>query len=389
MASHCRLRLFLLLTAGLLLAGCGDSRISAYRVPKEAPFTPPSAARSGASAPAIRWQTPPGWQEQAGDGVRQASFVVAGADGAQADMSVITFPGDVGGDLANVNRWRGQVQLPPIGEPELPKSLERVAGPAGEFLVVDLLSDGPVPEGGRRVRLFGAILKQPAQTWFFKLMGEADLVASQRNAFLGFLQSVRFTPGAGEPPVATPERIANTNDLPASARGVPAAGSLAQGGLPPGHPPIDGASVAPDMAAQPVATAAGQALVWTAPSDWTPKAGSAMRKGSYAVSGPEGAADLSITAFPGDVGGDLANVNRWRGQLQLPPVAALEGSAETLEVNGLRLLVFDAGNGGSRILGAIVPRPGETWFFKLTGPDALVARAKPAFLEFLHTVRAP
>jgi hypothetical protein len=62
---------------------------------------------------------------------------------------------------------------------------------------------------------------------------------------------------------------------------------------------------------------------------------------------------------------------------------------ETLEVNGLRLLVFDAANGGSRILGAIVPRPGETWFFKLTGPDALVARTKPAFLDFLHSVKAP
>jgi len=389
MVSHCRLRLAVLLAAGIILPGCKDTRISAYRVPKEAPFTLPSAARSGASAPAIRWQTPAGWQEQPGGGVRQGSFVVAGADGAKADMSVIAFPGDVGGDLANVNRWRGQVQLSPIGEAELPKALERVAAPAGEFLVVDLLSEAPVLEGGHRARLLGAILKQSAQTWFFKLMGDADLVAAQRDAFLGFLQSVQFSSEAGPVPVASPERIANTNDLPASARGVPAAGPLAESSLPPGHPPIEGAALSPDMAAQPVATATGQALVWTAPPDWTPKTGSAMRKGSYAISGPEGAGDLSITAFPGDVGGDLANVNRWRGQLQLPPVADLAGSVEALDANGLHMLVFDAANGGSRILGAIVPRPGETWFFKLTGPDALVARAKPAFLGFLRTVKAP
>ncbi len=143
------------------------------------------------------------------------------------------------------------------------------------------------------------------------------------------------------------------------------------------------------MASTPVATAGGQALVWTAPPEWKPKPGSAMRKGSYAIAGPEGTADLGITAFPGDVGGNLANVNRWRGQLGLPPVDSLDGAVEPLNVNGLAMLVFDGANDGNRMIGAIVPRPDETWFFKLTGPDALVARTKPAFIEFLKTVKAP
>ena len=114
-----------------------------------------------------------------------------------------------------------------------------------------------------------------------------------------------------------------------------------------------------------------------------------MRKGSYAISGPEGQGDLSITAFPGDVGGNLANINRWRDQLELPPVADVAEAAQPLEANGLHLLVFDGANHGQRILAAIVARPAETWFFKLTGPDALVAREKPAFLDFLQTVKAP
>jgi hypothetical protein len=389
MVSHRRSRLILLLGAGLILPACKDTRISAYRVPKEAHFAPPSAARSDASAPAIRWQVPSNWQEQPGGGVRRGSFLVAGAGGAKAEMSVISFPGDVGGDLANVNRWRGQIQLPPVSEADLPKAFSRVAGPAGEFLVVDLLSDAPILEGGHQARVLGAILKQPAQTWFFKLTGDADLVASQREAFVGFLKSVEFATGAAMPPVAPPQRSANTNDLPPDARGVPVTAPLTEGALPPGHPSIEGTPLPPDMAAQPVPTATGQALVWTAPAQWSPKQGSTMRKGSYLISGPEGDGDLAITAFPGDVGGDLANVNRWRGQLQLPPVADLAGAVQPLDVNGLHMLVFDAANSGSRILGAIVPRPGETWFFKLTGPDALVARTKPAFLDFLQTVKAP
>jgi hypothetical protein len=389
MASHRRSRLIWLVGAGLILPACKDTRISAYRVPKETHFTPPSAARAEASAPAIRWKAPPDWQEQPGGGVRRGSFLVAGAGGSKAEMSVITFPGDVGGDLANVNRWRAQIQLPVIGEADLPNALSRVAGPAGEFVMVDLLSDAPVLEGGHRARVLGAILKQAAETWFFKLTGDADLVASQREAFLAFLKSVEFSSGAAMPPVAAPQRIANTNDLPPDARSAPANIPLTEGALPPGHPPISGANLPADMASLPVPAATGQALVWAAPAGWSPKPGSAMRKGSYAVSGPEGTGDLSITAFPGDVGGDLANVNRWRGQLQLPPVADLAGTVEPLDVNGLHMLVFDAANSGSRILGAIVPRPGETWFFKLTGPDALVARTKPAFLDFLKTVKAP
>ena len=75
------------------------------------------------------------------------------------------------------------------------------------------------------------------------------------------------------------------------------------------------------MANTAVATAGGPGLTWSAPAHWKPKSGSAMRKGSYTITGEGGEADLAISAFPGDVGGELANLNRWRGQVQLPPVS--------------------------------------------------------------------
>jgi hypothetical protein len=394
MAPHCRSRLIFPLAAVLAIAGCKDSKIAAYRVPKDSDFARPAAA-ADAATPAVRWQAPPDWQEQPRGGVRLASFLITGVGGAKADMGVTSFPGDVGGDLANLNRWRAQIQLPPISEADLPGAFARVQAPAGEFLVVDLLSESPMPDSGRKVRVLGAILRQSAQTWFFKLAGEAGLVAAQKDAFIGFLKSVEFDPTAAAAAVAVPGRAANTNDLPPEARGGPAAAPLAEGSLPPGHPSIDGSTpplpITADagMAAAQVPIAGDQPLVWTVPAQWTPKKASAMRKGSFTVSGPEGAADLSITAFPGDVGGDLANVNRWRGQLQLPPVPDLTGALQPIEANGLRILVFDGANSGTRMLGAIVPRAGETWFFKLTGPDALVTHEKPAFLGFLKTVKAP
>ena len=45
-----------------------------------------------------------------------------------------------------------------------------------------------------------------------------------------------------------------------------------------------------------------------------------MRVGNYSVSNKAGEAlDFSITSFPGEVGGILANVNRWLGQVGMSP----------------------------------------------------------------------
>ncbi|MFM1748005.1 MAG: hypothetical protein RLZZ188_1671 [Verrucomicrobiota bacterium] len=146
------------------------------------------------------------------------------------------------------------------------------------------------------------------------------------------------------------------------------------------------------MASTPVATTSGNALSWTAPAGWTAKPAGSMRKGSYAVKGDGGEADMAVTAFPGDVGGDLANLNRWRGQIGLAPVdqAEFDRSTRHLDRNGLHMTFVDivgTGANAQRILGAMVPHQGSTWFLKLTGPDALVARERDAFLALLDTVK--
>lgn len=148
------------------------------------------------------------------------------------------------------------------------------------------------------------------------------------------------------------------------------------------------------MASTAVPTANGESLSWTAPETWKPKPASAMRKGSYAVLGDGGAeADMSITAFPGDVGGELANLNRWRNQLELPPLNENEMAevVTRLDQNDLHFAVAEfvnhKGAKPTRIVGALVPYAGATWFFKLMGPEALVAREKPTFFAFLQSVK--
>jgi len=165
------------------------------------------------------------------------------------------------------------------------------------------------------------------------------------------------------------------------------------GELPPDHPPIGDGTAAPgsSMANTPVPTASGSGLTWTAPASWTVKPNGSMRKGSFAIKGDGAEADLSITAFPGATGGLEANLNRWRGQVGLPPQSSAEVTAavEKFSANGLEFLVVDYAGSGNRLIGAIVPYGGNSWFFKLTGPDPLVAAEKPAYLEFLKSVKTP
>jgi hypothetical protein len=205
---------------------------------------------------------------------------------------------------------------------------------------------------------------------------------SSRTLLSGLAAATLLLGACGGEKVTT-YKVPKEKDPEPSAAAAAGAGTQAE--------PAPGAS----MADTSVPTAAGADLVWEAPPAWKAKPATAMRKGSYGVPGDGGEAELSVTAFPGDVGGELANVNRWRGQVGLAPLRAeeLDSAVSRLEANGLSFTIvelFPQGDPGAKaIVGAIVPFGGSTWFFKLMGPGAPVKASKPAFMEFLHTVRAP
>src|SRR5207248_6044588 len=122
-------------------------------------------------------------------GFRAASFRVRDGD-RTAEASATPFPGPAGGLLANVNRWRKEVNLGDATEEQILKESKtvEVAGESARY--VDLL--GPESDGPKRQRTLGVILPRGDTTWFFKLRGPADLVAKQQAAFEAFVRSVRF-----------------------------------------------------------------------------------------------------------------------------------------------------------------------------------------------------
>jgi hypothetical protein len=159
--------------------------------------------------------------------------------------------------------------------------------------------------------------------------------------------------------------------------------SLSTNTLPPGHPPLQSAPamIAPEPSLP----------VWQAPTQWKEQVASRMVLKSYAVADETGKATITISSFPGDVGGLLANVNRWRAQLGLDAVteAELPKFTQPLETkNGKATLVQLDGKAG-RLLVVILPHAGETWFYKMVGDIPVVNREKENLINFVQSARYP
>jgi len=384
---------------GLCFAlGCQRSEVGTYVVPKEdatrtlasAPAAGGADMNAGAGQPVVRWTLPAGWFERQGDPMRVGSFAVTNAAGNSADVSVIPLAGTGGNDLGNVNRWRGQVGLEPITDQELAGLWEKAELGGLSARLVDLVGKGEKPESSPH--MLAAMTTSGNTTWFFKMVGEKDLVAEQKPAFLAFLKSVQFT--SGEPAVAT----GGAGALPAGHPPLEGAGAPTAAGLPAGHPPLDaGAGAAKALAPMGEAVSGSAPAVGNAttgvtlPVGWAQQPPKPMQSSRYVIKDGGHEAEVSVTELDGDAGGPLANVNRWRGQIGLGQFSQDDFAkiATSLEVGGTKATLVDLVNEAQhkRLVAVILPREGKTVFYKLVGEAALAQGQKEAFVKFIQAAK--
>ena len=130
-----RLRICCLSMVCLLgLVGCDQVEPTSYLIPKEdrsltMPAPAADSAKTKTSAPTngsmrilpgmqaaadeaggVTYTVPEGWEDLPASGIRKANLNISDGNGT-AELTVLVFPGDVGGRLANINRWRGQLGL--------------------------------------------------------------------------------------------------------------------------------------------------------------------------------------------------------------------------------------------------------------------------------------
>ncbi|MFH2054878.1 MAG: hypothetical protein ABIJ61_02860 [bacterium] len=159
---------------------------------------------------------------------------------------------------------------------------------------------------------------------------------------------------------------------------------------------------AEEQAAAPKETIGSVAgIQWHVPGDWTIAPEKPMRVATYqiaAVEGDSSKAECAVYYFGPDQGGSVeANIKRWIGQMKEP--ASVErsdlesalGKVALLEVTGTYkesagpMMAVKAEHPGWKLIGAVVPGPQGSVFFKLTGPAATVTKVRALFVEMLKS----
>ena len=151
-------------------------------------------------------------------------------------------------------------------------------------------------------RMLASMIHRGEMVWFFKLLGPPEAVAKQAGAFRSFIESVRFADAAGTPQ-------------------------------------------------------------WTLPEGWHQQAATGMRFATITIDAPGTPLEMTVIPLKPTAGAFrdyvLANVDRWRQQLGLPPTSMEklfgpgERSGELVETKlgdgGEALIVDLAGEGGSSV----------------------------------------
>ena len=318
------------------LAGCKPDQVTVYEIPKEDyAIRAAGTARDGhahsQARPKITWTLPKGWAEKSGQqqmGV--GAFRIEGNGEKYADVRIIPLRSGPEIEKHSINIWREE-----LGLAELP--IDQIHGdeldiPGVHAHLYDMTSAESRFAGKFKARTTGAVLERDNTLWFVKMIGEESVVAGQQEAFREFLKSLKFEAPQAESPE---EQTAHAD--------------------------------------------------WPAPANWKQKAAGNMVLASYQVEDTGKTADVSVTSFPGDVGGLFANVNRWRGQMALPPIQESELGKFTKDVSlpdGTKATAVEISGGGKSNYTLVVRRDDRTWFYKIVGDAAIVGPEKERLAEF-------
>lgn len=358
----------LLFLAAVLGVGCNrdETAIRTYSAPKDAPAPQVAAApempaeATGAEAPPpstsepITWSVPTGWKAVHSDSkMRYATFQVSPED-PKAQLTVMQLPAEAADVLPNVNRWAGQLKLPDVTAADVSKYVQPTQVSGEQASMVDMT--GSAESGNPPTRLLAAIVPHGESAWFVTLKAAEPIAAAQKQSFGEFVRSIQFPTGPA-------------------------------------------ASASPESRAEQAFGPSDQSFKltkWKTPEGWQEQPGSnEFRVTSFRVGSGDATAELLVSRIPQQgIGSLLGNINRWREQVGLEPVTTdKDAGFRPVNVAGQPALFLSLvgpnadGKEPKQILVALTIRGADGWFFKMLGPESVVAPQQDAFRQFLDSLQ--
>ena len=174
-----------------VLGSCdSESYIKTYRLPKKSNDNPvqikqnkePTKINEKSRDFTLKWEKPDGWEQFEGHSMRMASFYVPHSTG-KGELSITEFSGMSGGIQANINRWRGQISLPPESIESILKASSSFNSNLGDFLFFELVNEKS------NQGILASIFELTNRTVFVKLSIDQLALAEAKEDFLTFSKS--------------------------------------------------------------------------------------------------------------------------------------------------------------------------------------------------------
>jgi hypothetical protein len=365
---RCLLKVYLMVAATLVVAGCGqEPQIRSYEVPRDAQVaadptpsdgtpsigiptrmiaavipgesqawfvktTGPEAALDAVADDvrnfiremeistddpnALEWDAPAEWRDGGERMMREATLVLpAGDPPLEVAISKLGYDGNRQPYLlANINRWRGQLGLEPRDKLDDMTNVSKVEITRGE-------------------------------AWIFDAVGTMDG------------SGMRPPMGGGQAPMPSDAQVAAD----------------------PTSPP-------------PAIVQAKPEIKFDVPDDWQELARGSMGSRSYQVASGDEHVTVKLSDFPpvGNMADPLENINRWRGQYDQPPLDedSVKQHSEAVDIGGADgvLTTIERPDQSEAMLAAMVVELRHVWFFQLSGTPQGVAAHREEFLKWLGTV---
>ncbi|MEI6890731.1 MAG: hypothetical protein V5783_01050 [Pontiella sp.] len=177
-----------------LLVSCGQNDVRTYQVPKEQKSAPTPQAQASAqrSVPAMSQapsasagftaDLPAGWKEvPSSSAMRKVSYEIEGTD---IDFYLIVLSmGDV---PSNVNRWRGQVGLPPATPAEIEKETQTFMAGGHEVKFIEIYNE----EGDNGI--VAAIIDLAPSYWYYTGKGTVDELKAHAVDMRNYIETLKF-----------------------------------------------------------------------------------------------------------------------------------------------------------------------------------------------------
>ena len=172
----------------LFCVSCDNNDIKTYRVAK-APVSTKSVQPPTITDNELKWDLPKSWSVSSGSSMRLASYNVPHSSGV-GDLSVMILAGDGGGVEANINRWRGQINLSPQTLFQINSQSESRKNRLADYQIFTLIN-----EDNSNKAFMCAIMPLDNRTVFVKLSINTNGINQIKDDFIYFCDSFRLSDG--------------------------------------------------------------------------------------------------------------------------------------------------------------------------------------------------